>query len=444
LKTKTKWIAGLFVLVLLSAIASSLLTASVLLRFIRTGRTWPWLAQVTGLDSLRIVSQSTEPSATGGTELTPTPKPSATPTPRPTTTPSPSPTPEPSASPTPSPTPSMHNASETLALWQTQRLVQQIYDMIEPSVVGIRVEVPASGAQTTRTNEASGLIIDNQGTVVTSASVLSIALDRSGNLLPAAQVLVFLNGSDSPVTGRVVGRDIVTGLAVIDLSEESGKRIFQPARLSGSSDIRVGQMILSVGFPDLLNEAGNLSSGLISAVKRSVVLENGTEVQMIMTDLPSAGFCTGAPLLNLQGEVIGLANCGLARESYDTQIYALPTSAMLAVARDIVRDSEPAEAKAWLGLTVLKQDSFLELQRLYRFPDGLYVSSVVADSPAYAADVRKGDIITAINDQPVLDAAELSALLKDAEPGTALRLSVFRKADSQTLEILVYLQELIR
>lgn len=429
-------------LVLFSAIAASLLTAAFLVRFFRTGKTWPLLAQFAGLESQPAVSLTPFPDVTTGPGPTLTPRPTATPTPRPTASPTPSLSPTPPAN--PSPTPAVQNAYETLTLWQTRQLVQQIYDLIRPSVVGIRVEVPASGAQTTRTNEASGLIIDDQGIVVTSASVLSIAIDKQGRILPEAHIQVFLNGSDSPLRGRVIGRDIVTGLAVIDLSEDAGKRIFQAAPLAASSDLRVGQMILAVGFPDLLSEAGSLSSGLISLVKRSVILENGTEVQMIMTNLPAAGFCTGAPLLNLQGEVIGLANCGLARDAYETQAYALPTSAMLAVVRDIMRDSEPAAAKAWLGLTVLKQDSFLELQRLYRFPDGLYVSSVVADSPAYAADLRKGDIITAINDQPVEDVADLSALLKDAEPGAALRLSVFRKASNQTLEILVYLQELIR
>ena len=162
--------------------------------------------------------------------------------------------------------------------------------------------------------------------------------------------------------------------------------------------------------------------------------------QMIETDARINSICSGGPLLNLQGEVIGLVNCDLSRSYFDNANYALPAATLVEVAESL-SDQGYISGRPWLGVTVLTEDSFLELQHLYRFPDGLYVSSVVIDSPAYSAGLLSGDVVTKINGDEVDPAMDLSAYLQAQKVGSLLTVHVFRRGDSQIYIFKIYLQE---
>jgi S1-C subfamily serine protease len=447
LSTKIKWITGLLALSLVSAGLASALTAFVFLRgFSEKNVFSAWLRQSleTGVQSDSPNQVDLSPGETGPTETvltttlpTPTLTPEPTPTEKPDPTSTPTPTPTKKLTPTPTPT-ALVNAVEQLWLWQTRKQVQKIYDDIAPSVVGVQVTVKANESQTAQTNAASGLIIDEEGTVVTDARVLTIALDKHGELLPDARIHIRVRGLSRLYEADLIGRDLVTGLAV--LSIQANAMTFPVPQFSESPGLNVGQMILAVGYPDDLDESGGLSMGFINALNRTVVLESGISVQMIETDLKISSLCSGGPLLNLQGEVIGLTNCGLVRNPYDQVTCALPVNSMLAVAQNLA-DQGYVDGRSWLGITVLSESSFIELQRLYRFPDGLYVSNVIQDSPAYVADLRRGDIITQINGEPVSVSMDLSAFLKTQPVGATLDVIVYRKTDDQLHTIQVLLQE---
>lgn len=454
MKLRTKWLITLIVFTLTAALTASLLTAFFLVRGLtgsRSSRLFALIAgQLPAADPTEPSGQTAEPDTTTA-GLVPTPKATATPAAGLTASPAPSPTPRPTQKPTPSPSPvasatpspvlPVQNATETLTLWQTRQLVARIYTDVAPSVVGIQIEVPASATQSARTNEASGLMIDASGTVVTDAAVLAIALDKRGDLIAGTRIDVLVKDTSQIFSATYIGRDPITSLAV--LAVDGGETVFAVPDLADSLDLKVGQIILTVGYPDLMTESGGLSSGFISAISRTVVLESGTPVQMVQTDLEISSLCAGGPVLNLEGEVIGLANCGLAGEPFDPKTYFLPVDAMLAVVEGI-QEQESGTGRAWLGITVLSEKSFQELQRLYRFPDGLYVSSVIQDSPAYVADLRKSDIIIQINDDPVAPSTDLSSFLKDQPIGAAVKIRVYRRSDNQTLDILVYLQESVK
>lgn len=447
LSTKIKWIAGLIALSLVSAGLASALTVFVLLRGFSDKNVFSaWLRQSfeTGVQSdtsnpMDLSSDETKPTETVRMTALPTLTPEPTPTkkPDPTSTPIPTPTPTKKLTPTPTPT-AVVNAVEQMWLWQTRKQVQKIYDDIAPSVVGVQVTVKANESQTAQTNAASGLIIDEGGTVVTDAHVLTIALDKHGELMPDAQIRIRVRGLSRLYQADLTGRDLVTGLAVLSIRADNTP--FPVPEFSETPDLNVGQMILAVGYPDDLDESGGLSMGFINALNRTVVLESGITVQMIETDLQISSLCSGGPLLNLQGEVIGLTNCGLVRNPYDQVTCALPVNSMLAVAQNLA-DQGYVDGRSWLGITVLSESSFIELQRLYRFPEGLYVSSVIQDSPAYVADLRRGDIITQINGEPVSVSMDLSGFLKTQPIGATLDVVVYRKTDDQLHTIQVLLQE---
>lgn len=323
-------------------------------------------------------------------------------------------------------------------IWQQYDLLETIYEKVSPSVVGIEVEVEETVTAVRRTNSGSGLIMNEDGVIVTNSSILSIAVDKYGSVLEHAEIRVYILGRERPYIAKLLGRDPLTGIAVLQINP--GYRVLQPVVIDETPDLNVGQMILAIGFPDALEESGHLYTGMISALNRPVQLEDGTSLQMIQTDARISQACSGGPLINLSGEVIGLTNCGLVRSVYDTQSYALPAVTAQMVVSDLTSQGYVG-GRSWLGVSVLVEETFLQLQNLYNYPSGLYIADVIDGSPAYTADLRRGDIITEINDNPVDSSMDMSHFLQTQPVGTMLRLQVYRRADNRYHEFRVYLQE---
>lgn len=417
---KTKWIAGVAAICLVSAAAASAMTVLMMTRGL-PGFSLP-LQETTETTTFQPVSPTPSPAPT----RVPTPSPS----PRPTITPIPTIAPEP-AEPSPS-------VVEGLIILQTQILIEEIYQRVAPSVVRIEIEVAEIGSSQFRTNLGSGLILRETGEIATNASILSIALDKKGNLLSNALIRVMVKGVEKPFEATLVGRDIMSGLAVIRINPAD--TVLTPGQFADSSEIRIGQIVLAVGYPEILYEAGGLSNGLITGLNRTVLHEDGLPVQMIQTNAPISLSSSGGPLLNLNGEVIGLTNCAVFRDTLDSFSYVLPSAAVQAVSTELIVNGQMA-GRSWLGITVLSEAGFLELQRLYGLPDGLYVSSVINDSPAYTADLRRNDIITAINGVSVGTSMDISRFLQINPPGTMVDIRVFRRSDGRFYNLKTYLQE---
>lgn len=420
---KPKWIAGLAAMCLVTAAVASVMTAAAL-----TG-------SFLGLN-LRPGTQET--SATGQPQPTLTPLP--TPTRRPTATQPPTPGPTLTPTPTPGPTYTDPGASENLYILQTQQLIARIYEEVSQSVVSIEVTVATSGSSIIKANQGSGLILSETGEIATNAAILSIALDKQGNILSNATLSVKVKGVDKPFIASFIGQDVMTGLAVLKI--EPVEQPLVPGTFADNTAIKVGQIVLAIGYPEILYEAGGLSSGLITGINRTVLLEDGTPVQMIQTNAPVSLACSGGPLLNLDGEVIGLTNCAVTREAVDSLSYVLPADAVQSVAGDLIENGQ-VSGRSWLGISVLSESSFLSLQSLYGFPNGLYISNVIKDSPAYTADLRKGDIITEINGDQVGIAMNMSKFLQSQPVGTQLLIRVYRRSDGKYHDLNAYLQEKI-
>ncbi len=438
MKTKTRWFITFFAVNLLFALLAALTAAVFLLRSISSRQSPAWLLNLTGQTAGQDPAPSPDPDPAGSTTVPATPSPAPSPTPAPTPAPTLTPTPTPRPTPTQAPA---QNADQTLSLWQTRQYLQRIYQEVAPAVVGLKIEVPASNSQSARTNEASGLIVNRQGTIVTDADVLSIALNKQGGLTAGTRIDVLVKGKDKIYSASYKGHDLETGLAVLALNDNTNS--FITPIFARKPEFKVGQHILALGYPDILTASGGLSSGFISSISHDIILESGNSVQMVMTDMPLDPLYIGGPLLDLDGKVVGLVGYGLAKDPFAVKLYALPVDTVLEVATAI-QDRDQEETRVWLGVTVLGEQSFLELQKLYRFPDGLYLSSVIRDSPAYIAGLEKGDIIVKINDEPVLPATDLSSFLADQSVGDAIRISVFRRQENRTIELVAYLQELAR
>lgn len=320
-----------------------------------------------------------------------------------------------------------------------EQLLIELYQRVNPAVVAILVETGAGGAQ------GSGFVYDTAGHVVTNNHVVQDAINIEVDF-----------ASGFKTRGQVVGTDPDSDLAVVKLDElpEGG---VTPLPLGDSDQLQVGQRVLAIGNPFGLE--GTMTMGIISALGRTVT---GTRdpsdgpafstPDVVQTDAAINPGNSGGPLLNLNGEVVGI------NAQIDTET-GTNSGVGFAIASNTVRQVVPyliADGKfvySYLGVTSQEEIS-LFLQDELNLPQatGAYVSSVIEGGPAEQAGLLgdsaslgdafrgDGDLITAIDGRPVRVFSDLlSYLVNHTRPGQTVTLTVLRSG--QTVDVPVVLGE---
>lgn len=263
----------------------------------------------------------------------------------------------------------------------------------------------------------SGIIIgenDKELLIVTNYHVVS------GNT-ELSVVFSYDEDSEDPsvVSAKVKGYDSDKDLAVIaisldDITDEMRSQI-KVATIGDSSNLKLGQEVVAIG--NALGYGQSVTTGIISALNREVTVsdENGGTItnRLIQTDAAINPGNSGGALLNMNGELVGINSVKVSSSSVEGMGYAIPISdvqsiieeLMLKESRDVVSES----AQGYLGITPL--DVTTEVSEAYGLPLGIYISKVYDDSPAEAAGLSKGDIITKFDGQTVKTKNDLITLL---------------------------------
>jgi Do/DeqQ family serine protease len=255
-----------------------------------------------------------------------------------------------------------------------------------------------------RTSLGSGFVIDEQGFVLTNYHVVA-----RGSRIQVS----FADGSD--YTARVVGTDPGGDLAVLRIQAD---RRFPAAPLGTSSDLMLGEPAIAIGNPFGLNQS--VSLGVVSALHRPVHAEDRSYYDFIQTDASINPGNSGGPLLNADGNVIGVCSAVLA--SGQGIGFAIPIDRALRVARELQKSGTLADA--WWGFDGESLDK--EGAAALGTKAGALVTSVESGSPAAAAGLRRGDAVVRVEGSPVGDADELRFLLRDYPVGTRVTLGVVR------------------
>lgn len=263
----------------------------------------------------------------------------------------------------------------------------------------------------------SGIIIgenDKELLIVTNYHVVS------GNT-ELSVVFSYDEDSEDPsvVSAKVKGYDSDKDLAVIaisldDITDEMRSQI-KVATIGDSSNLKLGQEVVAIG--NALGYGQSVTTGIISALNREVTVsdDNGGTItnRLIQTDAAINPGNSGGALLNMDGELVGINSVKVSSSSVEGMGYAIPISdvqsiieeLMLKESRDVVSES----AQGYLGITPL--DVTTEVSEAYGLPLGIYISKVYDDSPAEAAGLSKGDIITKFDGQTVKTKNDLITLL---------------------------------
>ncbi len=221
----------------------------------------------------------------------------------------------------------------------------------------------------------SGVVVDGQGHVLTNDHVVADADQVTVTLVDKRQFLA-----------TVVGSDPLTDLAVLKIQTEPPLPFIKPAQ---SSDLMIGETVVTIGNPYGLSHT--LTTGVIAALNRTIEFEDKAYLGFIQTDAAIHPGNSGGPLLNIRGELIGINT--LIRGGADRIGFAIPIDTVKRVMGDLLADGRKSEV--WLGMRV--EDLSVSLQK-FMLDKGLATGVVVAglyrDSPAEAADIQAGDLVT--------------------------------------------------
>lgn len=267
---------------------------------------------------------------------------------------------------------------------------------------------PGFDRQYKRTSLGSGVIIDGRrGYILTNAHVV----EKTGT------VTITLN-DEREYVAEIVGIDMDSDLAVLHI--QSDDRLPSVA-MGDSRDLLIGETVIAIGNP--FGFSNTVTTGVISATNRSFRSNDRVFHDFIQTDASINPGNSGGPLLNINGELIGI-NTAIYAGAQGIG-FAIPINKARRIIEDLIAHGEVIDA--WIGLWV--QDLDGSLTRYLNIPKnkGVLISGVDPDSPARAAGLREGDVILAIDGRKVVSVQDYKARLKNYGVGDRLNLTIWAR-----------------
>src|SRR5579859_8183446 len=252
----------------------------------------------------------------------------------------------------------------------------------------------------------SGVIVDPKGYIVTNRHVVEKA-DR-----------IRVRFQDDPPgvqhDAKVIGTDQETDLAVIKVDMD---RILPAAKMGNSDSMQVGDWVLAVGSPFGLSET--VTAGIVSAKGRDIVPDRQFQT-FIQTDAAINPGNSGGPLVNMNGEVIGINTAILSEtNAYAGVGFALPSKTVVEVYNQLT-GPEHRVSRGSIGI-MFNQVENPAIARVYGTGSGITVSTVVAGSPADQAGLKVGDTITTVDGKKVTKGSDLVDYIASRKPGTKVQ-----------------------
>jgi len=314
----------------------------------------------------------------------------------------------------------------------SQDTVTSIYSSASAAVVEINVTqtVNTIYGKSTQQGLGSGFLIDNQGDILTNNHVVDGV---------TAVKVTLTNGNT--IDGKVLGTDPVDDLAVVNVDASAVSGI-TPLTFGDSSKVVPGQMAIAIGNP--LGYTDSITVGVISGLNRSV---SGSNLRgMLQTDAAINPGNSGGPLLDYQGNVIGINTAAeIGATGADGMGFAIPSNLATKIIPDLVAGK--TVSRPWLGIsgTALTQTTASQLSLSVN--KGVYIVSVIAGGPAEKAGLKAGgtsadgtltaggDVITAVDGKPVASVDELSAYVSTKKVGDAVTLTILRNGQSTSVQV---------
>ncbi|HET8603725.1 MAG TPA: trypsin-like peptidase domain-containing protein, partial [Marmoricola sp.] len=288
-----------------------------------------------------------------------------------------------------------------------------------PSTVQIVAEYGGNAQGAT----GSGFVMDREGHIITNNHVVAQAATDHGPI-------EVIDHRGRHYRARVVGRSAVYDIAVL---EARAARSLRPAAFGSADQMRVGETVVAIGSP--LGLSATVTSGIVSAVHRPVTTGDGGDssfINAVQTDAAINPGNSGGPLVNLQGQVVGVnsaiaslgSSSGTSGEAGNIGVgFAIPIEQVEVTTDQILRTG--VARYPVIGANV----------RATRRLSGALVDSVVPGQPAARAGLQAGDVITAIDGEPISGSIDLVVAIRTHVPGGTVRLTVRRHGQVRQIKV---------
>lgn len=312
---------------------------------------------------------------------------------------------------------SYHNAVAVAAqsvvnIYTTQKIEEHPY-MNDPMMRRYFEYHGIPNGESDNTNLGSGVIISQDGYIVTNSHVIS----------KADNIIVMLNDGRK-ATAKVIGNDVESDLAVIKVDLTGLK----PLGFREQST-QVGDVVLAIGNPFGVGQT--VTQGIISATGRTGLGINTVE-DFIQTDAAINPGNSGGALVDAYGQLVGINTAIFSRSGGSMGIgFAIPTEIVKLVMNGIIKDGKVR--RGWLGIEL--QSSMKDPTKLSDDTQGVEVMNVMPDGPAAKAGLQKGDIITAMDNKPVDDANTLIQMVARKAPNSVVNLQVMRNKAQSSVNV---------
>ena len=290
--------------------------------------------------------------------------------------------------------------------------VAQAAQRVANSVVTISSSVDGGFSEGEATG--TGVVVTSGGEILTNAHVVE----------GASEVRVRFAGDTEPVIAQVLAADSGNDLALLKVNATG----LTAATFAKPGSVRVGDQVVAIGYALALDGGPSVTTGIVSALRRTIFTDSGALNSLIQTDAAISSGNSGGPLVNMRGEVVGI-NTAVARGDTNSSAnnigFAISVDEVLAVLEQL-RNQASGDAR---------EEGFLGVSLEPRVDGGVgsIISTVQAGSPAQEAGFVVGDIVLAVDGEPVNGQAGLVAAIRDRSPGDSITIELVRDGERLTL-----------
>ena len=297
---------------------------------------------------------------------------------------------------------------------QVDLSLQQIYQKVIPSVVSI-VNLSPAGEST-----GTGIVMSSDGYIITNYHVIQNST--------ALQVLL---QDESVYSAALVGSDETSDLAVLKIDADG----LTAAEFGESDALQVGDAVVTIGDPLGTQLRGTMTDGIISGINRDLVID-GRNMTLIQTNAALNSGNSGGPLINMQGQVIGINTMKMSGAFTSASVEGLGFAIPISVAKDIVDELLHNGYVAGRPAIGISGEAVPATARAYyQLPAGIYVTGVDENSGAFQVGIRPGDIITAIEGVEVESVEALNTIKNQFTAGDTVSLGVYHAGEFYQVEI---------
>lgn len=307
--------------------------------------------------------------------------------------------------------------------------VTKIAKKVGPSIVGIRMVTQSSRSvfygDSLSQSEGSGIIIDKSGYIMTNYHVVQYA-DSKSSLSKNTTLEVFFSDGKQAMA-KFVGGDQRSDLAVIKVDMKN----LPVVKMGDSDKLEVGELAVAIGNPLGLEFQGSVTVGVISALNRTITIDDRT-MNLIQTDAAINPGNSGGALLNSKGEVIGINTAKISLSGVEGLGFAIPMNEAKTIIDQLIMFGY-VKGRPSIGISGREITEILSM--LYDLPVGIYIMDVTQDGGAYKAGIRKGDTLVSLDGVEVRTMKEVDTIKDKYKAGDTVEAIVVRSGKRLKLSL---------